>query len=480
LRLEAWHRLSLKRTLLIVLLPTMLVVVAAELWQTWRTVVDASNAAFDRSLFGAVKSIDANISTASGGLGVELPYRMLEFFQLAANGTVYYRVATEDGLVDIGDSDLPKPPRPLVTGTPQFNDTVYFGTPVRLASYARKLDRPLAGQGAPDRVIIQVAESLESRKAFTRTLVLQAVARDFILLAVGGLLLVLAIGWSLRSLERLSGEVTSRSPGDLTPIATSAIPADVRPLVDAINDHVARIGRMVEARRRFIDDASHQLRTPLTTLRTQVGFALRETDEKQLRDVVGAVKDQLDGTIRQTNQMLALARADSVEFLPEPMDLVTFAADITRSVWPEARRQGIDLGLEAPQGPVTVRAHAGLLQEAFANLLHNAIRYTPRGGRVTVIVASRPGEARLGVSDTGPGILPEERHRAGERFFRASNTPLPGSGLGLAIARSILERHGGRLELETGLEGGGLLVWLVLPCAEAAAPGGTSSTNVDL
>ncbi len=163
-------------------------------------------------------------------------------------------------------------------GRPQFSDGIYFGEPVRVGSYARLLDRPLAGQPAAQRMIIQVAETLESRNDFTRVLVLQSVARDLLLVVAATAMLVLAVGWALRPLARLRNEVRARSPQDLAPISTRAIPADVRPLVEAINHHVERNRRQTEARRRFVDDASHQLRTPLTTLATQVGFALREAD----------------------------------------------------------------------------------------------------------------------------------------------------------------------------------------------------------
>ena len=278
---DAWHRYSLRRTLLSVLLPVMLLVVGAQLWLTWRTAVDAANAAYDRSLLGAMKSIDANISTESGGVGVELPYRMLEFFELTASGQVYYRVATEDGLVEIGNADLPPPARPLQTGKPQFSDTSFFGEPIRLGSYARLLDRPVGGQSTAQRVVIQVAEPLKSREQFTRSLVLQALVRDLVLVLVAGVLMVMVIGWALRPLARLRNEVSARPPQDLTPIAAVGIPADVQPLVEAINHHVERTRRLTEARRRFVDDASHQLRTPLATLTTQVGFALREPDPAQ-------------------------------------------------------------------------------------------------------------------------------------------------------------------------------------------------------
>jgi two-component system sensor histidine kinase TctE len=464
-----WHRLSLRRTLLLVLLPGMLALMGSELWLASRSSVDAANSAYDRSLLGAIKAIDANISTESGGLSVELPYRMLEFFELTASGKVFYRVATEDRLVEIGNADLPAPPRQLVTGQPQFSDALYFDEPVRVGSYARQLSKPLGTQGDPQRVVIQVAETLGSRQAFIRRLMLQSVQRDLLLIALATVLLTGAIGWALRPLRRLHDEVQARPPDDLAPVDASGIPADVRPLVEAINHHIQSNRRMSEARRRFIDDASHQLRTPLTTLTTQVAYALREPDGERMRDALGAVKLQLDETVRQTNQMLSLARTDAVELTLEPVDLVALATSITRDWWPAARDNGIDLGLEAALDKLRVDGHKGLLREAMSNLLHNALRYTPRGGSVTVAVRASGGQAQVEVSDTGPGIPPDEMARAGERFFRASNVQLPGSGLGLAIVASIAQRHGGKLRLSAAVGGQGLAVALVLPLP--AGPG---------
>jgi two-component system sensor histidine kinase TctE len=467
--LDRWHRQSLRRTLLVVLLPGLIAVAAAELWLARRTAIEAANAAYDRSLLGAVKSIDASISTDSGGLAVELPYRMLEFFELTASGRVHYRVATEDGLVEIGTTVLPPPPAALLSGQPQFVDTAVFGEPVRLASYARVLDRAIGGAAAPQRVVVQVAEPLTSREQFTHRLVAQALSRDLVLVLVAGTLLLTAVAWALRPLARLRDEVSSRTPQDLTPIAARDIPADVQPLIAAINQHVERTRQLIEARRRFIDDASHQLRTPLATLATQLGYALREDDMARLREVLAALKAQLDETVRQTNQMLVLARADNAELPFEPLDLAALAAEVTRRWWSEAHERGIDLGFDAAEGVApSVNAHAGLLKEALGNLLHNAIRYTPRGGHVTVRIASGAGLMRLAVVDDGPGIPDDERHRAGERFFRGRNAGAPGSGIGLAIVRSIAERHGGRLAVGRGEGGRGLAAAIVLPPADAA------------
>ncbi len=469
LNTTAWHQLSLRRALLLVLLPGMLGVVGAELWLTWRTAVDAANAAYDRSLLGAIKSMDANISTASGGLGVELPYRLLEFFELTASGQVFYRVATEDGLVEIGNADLPAPPHYLVSGRPQFSDAVYFGEAVRVGSYARELVHPLAGQPAHQRVVIQVAETLGSRQEFTRTLVLQSVARDLLLVLAATGLLVLVVGWALRPLARLRAEVRARTADDLTPVSDAGIPADVRPLVEAINHHVARSRAETEARRHFIDDASHQLRTPLATLRTQVGFALREQDPAQQHDALLAIRAQLDETVRQTNQMLALARADSAPLQAEALDARTLAEAVTRQWWPEARERGVDLGFEPGSEALPLVGHPTLLKEALSNLLHNALRYTPRGGQVTVQTRRLGGQAWWVVVDTGPGIPAEEQAKAGERFFRASNASQPGTGLGLAIVRAIALRHGGELRVTAGPGGVGLAVAMVMPLDSPAA-----------
>ncbi len=464
MKLDAWHRLSLRRTLLLVLLPGMLLLVVAELWLTWRTSVDAANSAYDRSLLGAIKAIDANISTESGGLSVELPYRMLEFFELTASGQVYYRVATEDQLVEIGNADLPVPRGPLITGRPQFEDALYFDAPVRVGTYARVLAASIDGKRAAEkRVVIQVAETLGSRNTFIRRLVLQSVQRNLLLIGVGVALLAVAIGWALRPLRGLHDEVLARSPQDLRPIDTSRIPADVRPLVDAINHHVARNRVLSESRRRFIDDASHQLRTPLTTLNTQVGYALREPDAARMRTALLAVKAQLDETVRQTNQMLSLARTDAAELELEAVDVVALAREVTRQWWEVARDKGLDLGFDSDLGRLDVLAHKSLLTEALANLLHNAIRYTPPHGQVTVTVRRTQAGAAIEVADNGPGIPAGELPRAGERFFRANNVTAPGSGLGLAIVRSVAERHGGGMRLAAGAQGQGLTVCIELP-----------------
>lgn len=462
--------MSLRRALLLLLMPALLLLAGVEFWLGWRTSVDAANAAYDRSLYGAIKSIDANVSTASGGIAVELPYRLLEFFELTASGQVYYRVATEDGLVDIGNAGLPLPRGRLVTGRPSFIDAEYFGEPLRVGSLARVLENTMDTPGSERRIVIQVAETLESRQDFTRAFMLQTLSRDLLLLGAVAALLLLGVRWALRPLLRLRDEVRGRAPEDLAPIDAAQVPSEVRPLVDAINHHIGANRELVEAQRRFVDDASHQLRTPLTTLTTQVGYALREADPQRMRAALIAIRVQLDDTVRRVNQMLLLARADSAAFRLTQVDLVVLAEKATRHSWQSAREKGIDLGFELGAGlgadgaGLAVQADAGLLGEALANLLDNAIRCTPADGRITVRVERDREDAVCSVIDNGPGIPADERSHAGTRFFRASNARGPGSGIGLAIVVSIMRRHGGVLRLDADADGRGCVASIRLPC----------------
>ncbi len=461
----AWHRFSVRRALLTLLLPVMLVTLTIELALTWRTALQAANSAYDRSLLGAIKAIDSNVSVATGGLSVELPYRMLEFFELTASGQVYFRVSTEDGLVEVGNAGLPLPAKKLVLGQPQFIDAEYFGEPVRVGALSRVMD-----PATPERhLVIQVAESTQSRNAFSRALLLRAVERDALTMLVVIATLVLVIGWALQPLERLRREVQARDADDLSPVDDTQVPADAVPLVRAINHHLQRQRELTDRQRSFVDDASHQLRTPLATLSTLVGYALREQDPARVAEALRALKEQVDDTARRTNQMLALARADTADLPAAPLDLNALAERCARETWADARELGVDLGIEPAASAVTVLGHEGQLREALLNLLHNSLRYTPRGGRVTVqVFLDTEGAACLRVIDDGPGIPADERPRAGERFFRGSNVQQPGSGLGLSIVRAITQRHQGRMEVlpaQVGLDGSerGTAVTLRLP-----------------
>ena len=451
-----WKRLSrlpLAHALALLLFPALLLLAAVELYRSAEDVKRAADAAYDRSLLGAVKAIDANISTESGGLSLELPYRMFEFFELTASGPVHFRVATADGLVELGSADLPEPPQPLRLGAPQFYEGRYFGERVRVAAYLRELDRPTAESPARQ-LVIQVAESFQSREEFIRVFVRRAATGTAVFLVLTLASAALAIALVLRPLGRLSREIASRSAADLQPIAADDAPADVRPLVDAINQHMARVEQ-----RQFLDDASHQLRTHLTTLRMQADYARAEEDPVHARDAMDALVTELQRATRSANQLLSLARSDSAPLAPARFEVLELLRDTAREFLAQARAKGIDLGVEGPSHAAS--GDRDLLHEALANLVANAVAYVPAGGTVTLSCAQDAMGTSVSVVDDGPGLPPHLREAAGTRFVRSS-----GSGLGLAIARSIAARHGGVLRLEAAEGDTGLRATLWWPRAD--------------
>lgn len=454
-----WKRLSrlrLARQLLLLLLPALLLLSLAELHFSAQDVRRAADVAYDRSLLAALKSVDESVSTESGGLAMELPYRLFELFELTASGPVNYRVATADGLVELGSPDLPAPPSPLQPGVPQVYDGVYFGRTVRLAALTRDLDRLTAGSSSP-RLVVQVAEATDARDAFRDVFLRRAALSSGLFLVLATTACVAAVVLVLRPLGRLSREVAQRSPGELQPLAEGDLPDDVRPLVQAMNQHMQRTHELATQQRAFLDDASHQLRTHLTTLRLQVDVAQRQKDADDVRSTLAALAQELQRATRSTNQLLSLARSESVALQPACFDARELLQGVARQFLPAARDKGLDIGVEAEA--MQAWGDAALLREALVNLVANAVRHVPQGS-----VTLRASEDALGwllaVEDTGPGLPPELQAVAGTRFTRGQSG---GSGLGLAIADAIAVRHGGRLRLETAAPGRGLLAGLWWP-----------------
>jgi two-component system sensor histidine kinase TctE len=279
---------------------------------------------------------------------------------------------------------------------------------------------------------------------------------------------------AVQPIDNLGQAIRERPDDDLTPIDAVGVPHEVKPLVDAINLHMERIGAMLEARRRFITDAAHQLRTPLAVLNTQAEYALRQHTESEMRPAIEALHHSLGSAIRLTNQLLSLSRAEPINGLMaarQPVDIVAVARDMVVELLPLAERKGIDLGFEGGAAPLVVTGHPVLLRELVANLVDNALRYTPAAGIVTVAVDLAPeaaSTARIRVIDNGPGIPAEFREQVFLRFFRLDGGDYTGSGLGLSIVREIVLGHGGEIALADA-PGGGLLVEVRLPLAEGAA-----------
>lgn len=263
----------------------------------------------------------------------------------------------------------------------------------------------------------------------------------------------IAVRAGLRPLDRAAAAVARREPGDFAPLGITA-PSELQPLVDELDKLLVRLGEAFARERRFTADAAHELRTPLAAIKAHAQVALAATQDEERRHAVSQVSAGADRATRLVEQLLLLARAEAADQPAErqPCDLAATASEIVAAHADMAARKGVDLGL-APGAGVTLPANRVLLDAALRNLVDNAVRYTPKGGRVDVTLVSDGAWAELRVDDAGPGIPESQRGRVLERFARGE-TEEPGSGLGLSIVKRIAALHGGELVLEPSALGG--------------------------
>ncbi len=457
---------SLRRTLLSMLIPAALLTSGISLTLSSMELKDQVNAAFDRALAGALKSMEANVRTISGGLAMEQSYYMMEFMEYTISSQVYFRVATEDGLSEIGFTGMPLPARGLASNQPVFYNAEYLGEPLRIAAVALESGERLQTY-QDSRIVIQAGENVSGRSQFIRKVIIQNLLKDVAALSFFVLLILAGTLLALRPLRKLSEDVRRRSSDNLEPIDEASLPREVRPLVQTINVHMDRYARKSREQQQFLDDASHQLKTPLAVLLTQVDFALSLARTAEMKEVLEAIQLRLNNTAQMTHQMVALSRVrDAADTLRTRaalgrVDLCQVAAQVVDELWGLARSRRQDLGLDAPTKPVLVPGEAWLLQQALSNMVSNAIKYCPPGACITVSVQEGEGMRVLQVEDDGPGMSVDDMAKAGHRFRRGeAGKALQGSGLGLAIVLAIAQIHEARLSLQAGPHQRGLLVRL--------------------
>jgi two-component system OmpR family sensor kinase len=307
-----------------------------------------------------------------------------------------------------------------------------------------------------DGLTLQVAQPVPMREQLARKAAARTIAPFLLTLPLLGALLWLAVNRALRPLESIT---------HVHPLSEATAPEEIRPLIGALNDLLARLARALEAQSNFVADAAHELRSPLTALRLQVQLAERATRADERAAAFETLKQGLERASHLVEQLLTLAREDpSAGERPRvEMDLGALAAEVVGRYAALAESRRIDLGLARRDPDLRVRGEQDALTTLASNLVDNAVRYTPPGGRIDVAALRAAGAVRLEVADNGPGIPVEDRERVFDRFYRRPDAEAAGSGLGLAIVRSIAARHGARLELDDNPAGRGLLVRVTFP-----------------
>ncbi|PZP26628.1 MULTISPECIES: sensor histidine kinase [Pseudomonas] len=424
---------------------------------------EAADTAYDRTLLASARAISAGLYETDGRLKADVPYVALDTFAYDNAGRIFYQVTDIEGNLVSGYENLPGPPKgmPRTNDYPalaRFYDARYEGVDVRVVS----LLRPVSEESIKGMAEIRVAETEEARERLARGLLVDTLWRLAVMSLAALGLVWLVVSAALRPLTELRNAVEERQADDLRPLPVVAVQAELKPLVDALNQFTERLRGLFQRQADFIADASHELRTPLAALKARVELGLREREPEQWHRTLVEAAANTDRLTHLANQLLSLARIESgaraiAEGGAERIELGALARELGMALAPLAHARGIAVALEA-EDAAWVMGEPTLLNELLSNLLDNAMAHSASGGNVILRVVA---PATLEVEDDGPGIPAAERDKVFQRFYRR-NPQVGGAGLGLAIVGEICRAHLAQISLHEGAQGG-LLVRVRFP-----------------
>ena len=431
---------------------------------TWLVAQGIANKPFDRALEFNVQALAQLITVQNQQVHFNLPLPAREILRADDSDEVFYQVRGVKGELLSGERELPLPTDDDkgLPGEVRLRDDELRGVAVRVAYTWVKL--PIANTsnngGAQLPALVQVAETREKRSVLATEIIKGVMLPQFVILPLAVLLVWMALARGIKPLHLLEQRIRRRRPDDLSPLDDKAVPLEVAPLVQSVNDLLTRLNDSIATQKRFLADAAHQLKTPLAGLRMQADLAQREgTSTEDLKRSLQQIGRSSIRATHTVNQLLALARAESggIHIARQPCNLVQLTMDVVQDCLPRAMDKRIDLGFEGAEAHmpgVWLDGNPTLLQELVRNLVDNAINYTPssaeRPGVVTArVLADAFGKVLLlQVEDSGPGIPEAERELVFQPFYRALGNEADGSGLGLPIVLEIARQHGATITME--------------------------------
>lgn len=443
------------------LVPLVVIWLACTIFASYNT-IEQSNENFDGQLLNSADSVVARMHVKNGKLTAELPPAVKSIMEHNDQDEFYFQVAKPDGTLLIANNNLPPPMTDIPLDQYRFQTVTYKGAHLRLACMNVKLD-----EGGLDNVILQAGETQLTRKAMANQIVVTAVGPDTLMIVFFFLAIWFGVGRGLQPLHELQATLKSRNQYDLGPLNFDGVPAELRPLVGALNDLFGRLQTDLEAQRRFVADAAHQLRTPVAGLKTYVGLGQKRlsTGESQL------VFQQLDQGVNRiahlVNRLLSLAKAErkQIDSAHQRLDLNLIAEEATAEFVNQTIEKHLDLSFKPDPKPAMVIGDAAGLRELIVNLVENAVLYTPPEGKVEVSVIREDEKIKLLVDDTGPGIPLAERTRIFDRFYRILDNSSNGCGIGLAIVQEIAKSHGAEVVVKEGATGSGAQFCITIQAA---------------
>lgn len=447
---------TLRQKLLWWVLTPMLILLLLNVALVYKFGHDSADRRHNRFLFDASKILLDQLRTNQGQVEFSIHSGAMNMISEDKKDQIYYSLSGWGQNFQFGYPDLPAPSVPL-SETPIYYSARYAGRPIHLMAAVMPESDVSSG-----RVTVIVGKTLNLHEERAQEWIWRVLPANLFFMGFSGIMVWWGVGRGLRPLLQLRDEITHRSSLDLRPLPEDQVVAEVRPLIHGFNELMGRLDESLILKRRFIADATHQLRTPIAGIKAQVELALRLNDPDEIRYSLLQMHKATEHTAHLVNQLLLLARAEpdaqQQGGLISVSEMVALARQTTENWVYAALQKDIDLGFETTLNSGSINGDAFLLGEMLNNLLDNAIRYTQRGGCITVRITGIDHAVQLEVEDNGPGIPESQRERVFERFYRVLGTNQEGCGLGLSIVREIAHRHHAEIRLLSGAKGSGTLM----------------------
>jgi two-component system, OmpR family, sensor histidine kinase TctE len=423
------------------------------------------NLTYDKALYRTALALADQVSLEELGVQVTLPQVAKDLLEFDEEDDIYFRIVGPTGDLIATHTDLPLPKIYPKDDKFLYYDTSLNAEKLRVVVYALPA---IAGFAPNDNnnVYVMVGETLKKRTLMANEIILSMLLPQLLIALLVSALLFFGIKRGLQPLDILKTELSQRNINDLSPVNSRKLPTELQPLLNAFNGLLARVSNTMDKQQRFISDAAHQLKTPLAGLKTQAELALREKNPTKVAHALNQINHASGNLSHLVNQLLSLTKAEpegaaSVVF--DAVDLRLLAQEVTRDWVSAALQKNIDLGFESSIKTALIQGSAVLLRELMNNLIDNAIRYTPKGGKITVGIKQEDSTLIFYVQDNGIGISAENQSRIFERFYRVLGTKQEGCGLGLTIVQEIAVRHHATVNVVSEGEGKGTLFQVRFP-----------------
>lgn len=444
------RRRSVRAYLLAWIISPIALFIVIDSFSLYRNTLESVNTAYDRMLIASVHSIGDLLRIENGELKASLPYAALEIYEADYSSQMIYRINGLDGKFFDGDEELPaysgkRANHAAYPSLAHIYEDTYRGVPVRVAA----LFQPVVTNGPRGAVLVQVAETMENRSALARKIFWETLIRQAALLVVIVSVTLYVVSRALQPVDALRRQLDERPADDLSPVEPPIALRELQPFIDALNDLMARLRRLLDHQQRFVANASHQLRTPLAVLKTQLQSGLQGDAPEKV--ILGEMSGTVERATNLANQLLSLAKVEQLRGrgMQEVCDLSMLARETAVDLSPLIAEKDLDFELDAEKAFVV--GHPWMVGELISNLLHNAIRHTPAGGKLGIRIAHLDERVLLTVWDSGSGIAPDTL----EGVFKAfSSTGSSSGGLGLAICSEIVDSMQAAIHLANRVESG--------------------------